>query len=100
MVEPGFSFKGKFIDVVIRWPGSTHDAHIFRTSQLRTRLEATHHTLKDGILLGDSGYACRPYLLTPYMRPASEAQERFNAAHKKTRTQVAEKKIPCTARRS
>lgn len=82
-----FFFSGKFIDVVARWPGSTHDSHMFRTSQLRTRLES-HHGLQDGILLGDSGYACKPYLITPYLRPSTQAEERFNVAHKKTRTQI------------
>ena len=80
--------SGRFIDLVAKWPGSTHDSHIFRTSHLRTRLETTHKGLQDGVVLGDSGYACKPYLLTPYMRPSNEAQEKFNTAHKKTRTQV------------
>ena len=78
---------GKFIDVVARWGGSTHDAHIFRTSPLKRRLE-TNRGNQDGILLGDSGYACKPYLLTPYLRPSTVAQERFNIAHKRTRAQV------------
>lgn len=78
---------GKFIDVVAWWGGSTHDAHIFRTSPLRRRLEA-HRGIQDGILLGDSGYACKPYLLTPYLHPSTVAQERYNSAHKRTRAQI------------
>lgn len=29
----------KFLDVVARWPGSTHDATIFANSSIKTRLE-------------------------------------------------------------
>jgi len=32
-----------------------------------------------------TGYACTPYLLTPYTAPITEAQRRFNVAHKKSR---------------
>ena len=85
--KPWFLFSGRFTDLVARWPGATHDAHIFRNSSLKTRLER-HHGLQDGILLGDSGYACKPYLLTPYLRPSTREQENYNGAHKRTRTQI------------
>jgi len=39
----------------------------------------------NGILLGDSGYACRRYLLTPVLRPENNADVRYNNTHKKTR---------------
>ena len=37
------------------------------------------------MLLGDSGYACSPFLLTPYSQPQSQSEEQFNHAHKSTR---------------
>ena len=44
-----------FKNVVVRWPGSTHDSHIFRTSAIGGNLEGTG--LAGGVLLGDSGHA-------------------------------------------
>ena len=83
-----FSFKGMFTNVVARWPGSTHVSHVFRSNNICRRLENNHRSLDDGILLGDSGYACSTFLMTPYINPRNAAQEAFNAAHTKTRVEI------------
>ncbi|XP_048240406.1 putative nuclease HARBI1 [Haliotis rufescens] len=80
--------QGKFTNLVARWPGSTHDSHVFKMSNVRQHLETHHTTLQDGVILGDSGYACRPYLMTPYLKPSSPEQERFNSSHKRTRSTI------------
>ncbi|XP_028417869.1 putative nuclease HARBI1 [Dendronephthya gigantea] len=77
-------YKGKFTNVVARWPGSTHDSHIFRTSHINHELEETN--FENGVLIGDSGYACLPYLMTPYLDPQTQSQRRFNRALKITRS--------------
>jgi hypothetical protein len=74
--------------VVAKWPGSYHDSFIFRSSALGRRLEEGLHNTEDGVLLGDSGYALRSYLMTPYLDPVQPWQRRFNKAHKKTRCLV------------
>ncbi|XP_011168112.2 putative nuclease HARBI1 [Solenopsis invicta] len=61
----------EILDLVVRHPGSTHDAVIFDRSGLRCRFELGH---LDEILLGDNGYACRRYLLTPVLRPETDAE--------------------------
>ena len=67
-------------------PDSTHASHIFRTSALGRQLEeGGGHGLAEGVLLGDSGYACSPFLLTPYSQPQSQSEEQFNYPHKSTR---------------
>ncbi|XP_053390061.1 putative nuclease HARBI1 [Mercenaria mercenaria] len=84
--------------VVAKWPGSVHDSRIFRESGLCRRFEEGQF---DGHLLGDSGYACRQFLLTPYLRPNTPAQERYNEALTKTRVTIEQtfgvlkRRFPC-----
>ena len=80
--------EGKFIDLLARWPGSTHDSFIFRTSPVKYHLERNHDTLEKGVLLGDSGYCLKHYLITPFENPATPQQRRFNRAQKTTRCSV------------
>ncbi len=76
------------MDVVARWPGSTHDSFIWRNSFLRHRLSSSHQR-GDAYLLGDSGYPLEPWLLTPYAVPCSSPQEEiFNIFHTKTRSAI------------
>ncbi|XP_062596055.1 putative nuclease HARBI1 [Saccostrea cucullata] len=80
---------GKVTNINASWPGSVHDSHIFRTSQIRTYLEEEENGLfENGVLLGDSGYACRPFLLTPYANPQTEPEEKYNQAHARTRSEI------------
>ena len=77
-----------FTNVVVRWPGSTHDSHVFRTSNICSYLQNNHRSLDDGILLGDSGYACSPFLMTPFATTRTPSQEAYNSAHTKTRVVI------------
>ncbi|XP_076745051.1 neurotrimin isoform X9 [Maylandia zebra] len=42
----------------------------------------------DGILLGDRGYACRQYFMTPFPDPNPGPQTRYNAALARTRARI------------
>ncbi|KAH7968614.1 hypothetical protein HPB52_010132 [Rhipicephalus sanguineus] len=62
----------QFYDVVASWPGSAHDSRIFDSSRARVMYETGAIT---GILLGDMGYACRSYLMTPLKDPQRGSPE-------------------------
>ena len=69
-------------NIVARWPGSTHDSRSFENSNIADKLR---DGALDGIFLGDSGYACRAYLLTPILKPKNAGEVRYNTAHRRTR---------------
>ncbi|KAL6470608.1 hypothetical protein MHYP_G00217270 [Metynnis hypsauchen] len=96
-------------NVEARWPGSVHDSRIFRESALSNKfqhgrrfvgvfhMDCNSYIMEipyvitgqyDGLLLGDRGYPCLPYLMTPYSDPAPGPQSRFNQAHGKTRARI------------
>ena len=68
-------------NIVACWPGSTHDSRIFEKSNIADKLEWCPY----GISVGDSGYVCRAYLLTPILKPKNAGKVRYNTAHTHTR---------------
>ncbi|XP_060806387.1 putative nuclease HARBI1 [Amyelois transitella] len=75
----------EIFDIVADRPGSVHDNRIFLASSLKRKME---QGIIDGILLGDSGYGCQRYLLTPVAQPENNSEENYNKAHIKTRNTV------------
>ncbi|XP_052383623.1 putative nuclease HARBI1 [Oncorhynchus keta] len=71
-------------NVVAKWPGSVHDSRIFRASEIYQCLSQGEFS---GVLLGDRGYGCQPFLLTPFTDP-QEAQQAYNHTHARTRARV------------
>uniref|UniRef100_A0A671N003 DDE Tnp4 domain-containing protein n=1 Tax=Sinocyclocheilus anshuiensis TaxID=1608454 RepID=A0A671N003_9TELE len=65
----------KLIDVVARWYGSAHDARILRESALAQSCEEGRHS---GIMLCDSGYPLKKWLMTPVMVPRTEQERQSN----------------------
>jgi hypothetical protein len=55
--------------------GSRHDSRVLQNSPVWQFYEAGGH---NAVVLGDSGYPCRPWLLTPFLVANGEAQERYN----------------------
>ena len=72
-------------NIVCRWPGSTHDSRIFDNSVLCYKFE---NNLIDGLLLGDDGFPCRHYLMTPVNNPVTDKERDYNKAHIATRAKV------------
>ncbi|XP_071172779.1 putative nuclease HARBI1 [Mytilus edulis] len=42
----------------------------------------------NGVLLGDSGYPCRPFVMTPYQNPVQDHQKKHNKCHCSTRNMI------------
>lgn len=51
----------QFLNLVARWPGSAHDSTIFNNSRIRATFENAE--LGDNLIIGDSGYPIKPYLI-------------------------------------
>lgn len=75
----------KFTNIVSRWKGATHDARMWNSSHLFSRFETGEIS---GYLLGDNGYPCSSFLLTPFISPSSEPEQRYNRAHIMTRNTI------------
>lgn len=91
----------EFLDVVPQWPGSQHDSRIFQNSRLHMRYAQRQLT---GSLVGDSGYPCLPFLLTPIANPLTDAEQTYNFIQSKTRRIVErtfgvwKRRFPCLMR--
>lgn len=70
-----------------RYPGSAHDAFIWRNSTVRRHLLQNYRD-QNVWLLGDSGYPLEPILLTPFRATNTEGEELFNRVHRKCRNGI------------
>ena len=72
-------------NIVCRWPRSSHDNRIFDNSALCLKFE---NNLINGLLLGNGGYPCRHYLMTPVNNPVTDKERNYNKVHIATRGKV------------
>ncbi|XP_036973514.1 putative nuclease HARBI1 [Acanthopagrus latus] len=66
-------------------PGSVHDSRVFRACPIYERLSQGEFS---GVLLGDKGYACESFLLTPLAEPQTPPQQAYDHVHSKTRARI------------
>jgi hypothetical protein len=52
--------SSRFTNIVVKWPGSTHDSFILNNSGIPDAMTGIN-----GWLLGDSGYPLKKWLMTP-----------------------------------
>ncbi|XP_064411252.1 putative nuclease HARBI1 [Latimeria chalumnae] len=67
------------LNVVAKYPGSSHDAHIWRHCGLSRVLSGFLYGSSH--LLGDRAYPLQPWILTPYLHPWGRGQGRCNRVH-------------------
>lgn len=68
-----------FLNCVARWPGSKHDSFILRRSNIFEKLDSGEFS---GILLGDSAYPLKKWLMTPYLNPVETQLKRWSCLHR------------------
>ena len=72
----------RFTNIVCRWIGSMHDSRIFDNSAICAKFKNNEIVR---VLLGNGGYSCRHYMMTPLHDPTSNQEKNFDQAHIKTR---------------
>ncbi|KAK6192169.1 hypothetical protein SNE40_003689 [Patella caerulea] len=80
--------KLRLTSVLAKFPGSAHDSYILQQSGVTRKMVEDRMTGSKSVLLGDSGYPLKTWLMVPFTNPNSRAEERYNNAHKRTRCTV------------
>ncbi|CAI6376316.1 unnamed protein product [Macrosiphum euphorbiae] len=66
----------RILNVCAKYPGSSHDSHIWNQSNVKQLMETLHRNGHSSyMLLGDSGNALRPWMMTPFLRPEPNTPE-------------------------
>uniref|UniRef100_A0A8D9ACG4 Putative nuclease HARBI1 n=1 Tax=Cacopsylla melanoneura TaxID=428564 RepID=A0A8D9ACG4_9HEMI len=92
-----------FYAVNAQWPGSLHDARVFRNTAVYRKFETENwRPFPGAVILGDSAYPLKDWLITPLNRDLEEpAALAFNRAHRQTRRLIEnafgmlKEKFPC-----
>ena len=69
-------------NIIAKWAGSTHDSHVWNMCALKDNFG---HGVYDGWLLGDSSYACTPWMVTTILNPQTAKKVTYNTILRKTR---------------
>ncbi|XP_060598026.1 putative nuclease HARBI1 [Ruditapes philippinarum] len=77
----------KFLDTYTGWPGSVHDARVYRNSPISETVSNLPH---DKHLLGDSAYPLKVNMLVPFRDNGhlNRVEKKFNKVHSSTRVDV------------
>jgi hypothetical protein len=84
MVVSGPTLKAYYVSA--RWPGKLNDKRVMKNSALFDAFEEGWRPFPNAVILGDSGYALRDWLLPPIGGVNLSVEEAlFNVYHRKTR---------------
>lgn len=94
--------KMQILDVVVRWPGSAHDATIFANSTLHQKFARGDYG-RDSALVVDSAYGPYSFACKPLADPNTESERMYQQAQISTRNiverafGVLKRQFPCLA---
>lgn len=80
--------KLRFMNIVAKYPGSAHDAFIWRNCAVHHHLQQHTTSGVQKWLLGDSGYPLSQFLMTPVTHPSTVAENNYNKKHSQTRNAI------------
>ncbi|XP_071652224.1 putative nuclease HARBI1 [Temnothorax longispinosus] len=79
----------RIMNVNARYPGSTHDSYIWNNSNVLPIMQDIYNRGHRFFLLGDSGYALRPWMMTPIINnDPNIATRRYNDLQMSTRSLI------------
>ncbi|KAI5646865.1 DDE superfamily endonuclease domain-containing protein [Phthorimaea operculella] len=76
----------EIMDLVARWPGSCHDERIFSASRINASFELGRYN--DSVLVADSGYMNRNYLMMPLSTVEATGESLYNESQIRTRNPI------------
>lgn len=83
--------KMRFLSVNARYPGSTHDSLVWRSSLVNSFLRQISSEMGQDwyyYMLADNGYPLQRWLLKPYDAPNTPSSKLYNKLHRKLRSLV------------
>lgn len=81
----------RILSVNARYPGSTHDSLIWRSSLVNSNLRKMANRMGRNFkyfLLADHGYPLQPWILKPYDSPSTWTQINYNIRHRQLRSLI------------
>lgn len=87
----------RILNVNARYPGATHDTHIWKNSKIFTLMEAnfnledqSDNIYRSSFLLGDLGYPLQPWLMIPVKDVSDEQikEKMYNKKHRQVRSKI------------
>lgn len=69
--------KMRFYNANSRYPGSTHDATIWKISVILPLVQSIYRENPHRSIFGDYGYGLTPYIIVPYKNPTTQEEITF-----------------------